>query len=89
MPHRPRRHRHWHVVSFPPIEDPHRHQPEELGLVGRHVPPSEEPFHEPVDGKGIIEKVLLLTKLWVVMTKAINCWIPRDGPRRCNDLRQA
>ena len=61
MPHRPCRRRHWHVVSLPSIEDPHPHQAEELGLVGRQVPSPEEPFHEPVDGKSVVEKVVLLT----------------------------
>ena len=61
MPHRPRQRRHWHVVSFPSIQDPHPHQSEELGLIGRQVPSPEEPFHEPVDGKSVVEKVVLLT----------------------------
>ena len=61
MPHCPGRHRHWHVVSFLSNEDPHPHQLEELGLVGRQVPPPEEPFHEPVNGQGVIEQVVLLT----------------------------
>ena len=75
MPHSPGRHGHWHVVTFLTIKDSHPHQVEELGLVGRQVPPPEEPFHEPVDGKGIVKQVILLTELWVVMTEAINCWV--------------
>ena len=66
MPHCPCRRRHWHVVPLPAIKDPHPHQPEKLGLVGRQVPPPEEPFHELVDGKSIVEQVILLTELWVV-----------------------
>ena len=62
---------------------------EELGLIGRQVPPPEEPFHEPVNGKGVVKQVVLLTELWVVMTEAINRWIFRDGPGCCNNLRQA
>ena len=61
MPHRPGRRHHWHVVTLPSIEDPYPHQTEELGLVSRQVPSPEEPFHEPVDGKSIIEQVVLLT----------------------------
>ena len=61
MPHCPRRRRHWHVVTLPSIEDPHPHQPEELGLIGQQVPSPEEPFHELVDGKSIVEEVILLT----------------------------
>ena len=61
MPHRPGRRRHRHVVTLPAIKDPHPHQSEELGLVGRQVPPPEEPFHEPVNGKGVIKQVVLLT----------------------------
>ena len=76
-------------MSFPSIQDPHPHQSEELGLVGRQVPPPEEPFHEPVDGQGIVEQVVLLTELWVVMTEAIDHWIFRNGPGRCNNLQQA
>ena len=72
MPHCPRRRHHRHVVSLSSIQDPHPHQSEELGLVGRQVPPLEEPFHEPVDGKGVVEQVVLLTELWVVMTEAID-----------------
>ena len=61
MPHRSGRGGHGHIVPLPSIEDPHPHQLEELGLVGRQVPPSEEPFHEPVDGEGVEEQVVLLT----------------------------
>ena len=61
MPHQPRRHRHWHVVPLPSIKDPHPHQSEELGLIGQQVPSSEKPFHEPVDGKGIVKQIVLLT----------------------------
>ena len=75
MPHCPGQRRHWHVVSLPAIQDPHPHQTEELGLVGRQVPPPEEPFHKPVDGKSVVEQVVLLTKLWVVMTEAVDCWV--------------
>ena len=55
MPHRSCRGGHGHVVPLSSIKDPHPHQLEELGLVGRQVPSPEEPFHEPVDGQGIIE----------------------------------
>ena len=61
MPHRPRRRYHWHVVPFPAIKDSHPHQAEELALVGRQVTSPEEPFHEPVDGKSVVEQVVLLT----------------------------
>ena len=61
MPHHPCRRHHWHVVSLPSIQDTHPHQSEELGLVGRQVPSPEKPFHEPVNGEGIIEQVVLLT----------------------------
>ena len=61
VPHRPHRRRHRHVVSLPAIQDPHPHQPEELALIGRQVPPPEEPFHEPVDGQGVVKQVVLLT----------------------------
>ena len=61
MSHRPRRRRHWHVVSLPAIKDSHPHQAEELGLVGRQVPSPEEPFHEPADGKSVIKQVIFLT----------------------------
>ena len=89
MPHRPGQRCHGHVVTFPSIKDPHPHQPEELGLVGRQVPPLEEPFHEPVNGKGIEKQVVLLTSLGVVMTEAINGWIFCESPGSCNNLRQA
>ena len=55
MPHCPGRRCHGHVVTFPSIKDPHPHQAEELVLVGRQVPSPEEPFHEPVNGKSVIE----------------------------------
>ena len=61
MPHRPRRHRHRHVISLPAIKDAHPHQSEELGLVGRQVPSPEEPFHELVDGESVVKQVVLLT----------------------------
>ena len=61
MPHRPRQRRHWHVVSLPAIKDAHPHQPEELVLIGRQVPSPEEPFHEMIDGQGVVEEVVLLT----------------------------
>ena len=61
MRHCPGRRRHWHVVSLPAIQDPHPHQLEELGLVGRQVPPPEEPFHEPVNGEGVVKQIVLLT----------------------------
>ena len=61
MPHRPHRHRHWHVVPLPAIKDPHPHQSKELGLIGRQIPPPEEPFHETIYGKGVEEQVVLLT----------------------------
>ena len=61
MPHRSCRGGHGHTIPLPSIEDPHPHQSEELGLVGRQVPSSEEPFHEPINGKGVKEQVVLLT----------------------------
>ena len=61
MPHRPGRCRHWHVVPLPAIKDAHPHQPVELGLIGRQVPPLEEPFHEPVNGQSVVKQVVLLT----------------------------
>ena len=61
MPHRSGRRRHRHVIPFPATKDPHPHQSEELGLVGRQIPPPEEPFHEPVNGEGVVEQVVLLT----------------------------
>ena len=61
MPHRPRRRCRRHVVPLPSIKDSHPHQTEELGLVGQQVPSPEKPFHEPVDGKSVVEQVVLLT----------------------------
>ena len=61
MPHHSCRGGHGHVIALPPIKDPHPHQAEELSLIGRQFPSLEEPFHEPVDGKGVIEQVVLLT----------------------------
>ena len=55
MPHRPRRCRHWHVVTLSSVEDPCPHQAEELGLVGRQVPSPEEPFHETIDGQSVVK----------------------------------
>ena len=52
---------HGHIIPLPSIEDPHPHQSEELGLVGRQVPSPEKPFRELVDGKGVVEQVVLLT----------------------------
>ena len=61
MSHRSCRGGHGHIVPLPSIKDPHPHQTEELGLVGRQVPSPEEPFHEPVNGKSVVEQVILLT----------------------------
>ena len=61
MPHHSCRGNHGHIIPLPSIEDPHPHQLEKLGLIGQQVPSLEEPFHEPVNGKGVVEKVVLLT----------------------------
>ena len=61
MPHRSCGSGHGHIIALPSIQDSHPHQTVELGLIGRQVPSPEEPFHEPVDGKGVIEQVVLLT----------------------------
>ena len=61
MSHRPGQRRHRHIEPLPSIEDPHPHQVEELGLVGRQVPSPEEPFHKAVNGQSVVEKVILLT----------------------------
>ena len=61
MPHRPRRCRHRHVITLPSIKDSHPHQVEELGLIGRQVPPPEAPFDELIDGESIVKEVVLLT----------------------------
>ena len=55
MSHSPCGSGHRHVVPLSSIEDAHPHQPEELGLVGRQVPPVEEPLHQSVNGQGIVE----------------------------------
>ena len=52
---------HGHVIPLSPIQNTHPHQSGGLGLIGRQVPPTEKSFHEPVDGQGVVEKVVLLT----------------------------